>query len=77
MRGLCVVLAGLALGCSGSRARPSGPPPEYEAPRVTPWDAGAAPADEFSEAERGGEPVTDGDEPTSADAGKDALPPAE
>jgi hypothetical protein len=63
----------LALACSGAQARPSGPPPEYEKPRVLPWDAAAPQDDPFAEAERGGEPVTselDG----SGDAGNDALP---
>jgi hypothetical protein len=76
---LAVACTGLALdfGCSGSRARPTAPPPEYEKPTVSAWDAGAPPPDEFSEAERGGEPVTDTDEESSGDAGKDALPPAD
>lgn len=80
MRELGLVLACVALallGCSGSRARPTGPPPEYERPVVAPWDAGAPPADEFAEAERGGEPVTDLEDEPSGDAGKDALPPAD
>jgi hypothetical protein len=74
---LALACTGLVLGCSGSRARPTAPPPEYERPAVLPWDAGPPPADEFSEAERGGEPVTDTAEVSSGDAGKDALPPAE
>jgi hypothetical protein len=76
VRGLWLALAGLAVSCSGAQARPSGPPPEYEKPVVTSWDAGAPPPDEFSEAERGGELVTDSEEQPSGDAGNDALPPA-
>jgi hypothetical protein len=46
----------MALGaCSGPK-RPTAPPPEYEAPRVTPWDA-AAPPDPFDNLQ--GEAVTE------------------
>jgi hypothetical protein len=58
--GLSLPLVALALsGCPG-RNRPTAPPPEYEAPVVTPWDS-AAPADPLEGIE--GEEVTD-DEPT-------------
>ena len=76
LRLLALAGAGWVFGCSGAQARPTAPPPEYEKPVLAPWDAGAPPADEFAEAERGGEPVTDSDEESSGDAGKDALPPA-
>jgi hypothetical protein len=37
----CVTLAG-AVGCAGHAAGlPAGPAPEYERPRLAPWDAGA------------------------------------
>lgn len=46
----------LVAGCSARRERPPGPPPEYERPRVTPWDAGA-PVDPLDDIK--GEEVTD------------------
>lgn len=33
---------GLLVGCAANEPRPSGPPPEYEPPRVLAWDAGGA-----------------------------------
>lgn len=60
-----LLLAGvLVSGCSARRERPPGPPPEYERPRVTPWDSGA-PVDPLDDIK--GEEVTD-DEPAT-DAG--------
>lgn len=60
-----LLLAGvLVAGCSARRERPPGPPPEYERPRVTPWDSGA-PVDPLDDIK--GEEVTD-DEPAT-DAG--------
>lgn len=60
-----LLLAGvLVAGCSARHERPPGPPPEYERPRVTPWDSGA-PVDPLDDIK--GEEVTD-DEPAT-DAG--------
>lgn len=63
---LAVALGLLAAACPGPRRTPQGPPPEYEPPRVMPWDSGGG-TDPFAEIE--GEDVTD-DEPGD-DAGVD------
>ena len=42
--GLALLLLGAALACSGRRLPPGTPPPEYEAPIVTPWRAESADA---------------------------------
>ena len=44
--GLCCAV----LSCAGRERRPPGPPPEYEPPRVMPWDAGSPsePEDPFA-----------------------------
>ncbi len=60
MKGTLALLGSVALctavvACSGPK-RPTAPPPEYEAPRVTPWDA-AAPPDPFDNLQ--GEAVTE------------------
>jgi hypothetical protein len=55
-----LLCAALAAGCSAQRSRPSGPPPEYELPVVTAWDAGTR-ADPLESAEESGQWV---DEPT-------------
>jgi hypothetical protein len=77
-RAAFVVACALILnGCSG-RTRPTGPPPEFEPPRVRAWDAGRA-VDPLEAAEQSGEWVdeegTDGGAPKSGrgarDAGKD------
>ncbi len=68
---LVVALLG---GCSSKPVRPAGPPPEYERPRVLPWDAGA-PRDPLDDVK--GEDVTD-DEPEDSGpslAPVDAPPP--
>lgn len=56
---LALLVALVVVGCSSRRQRPPGPAPEYEPPRVTPWDAGA-PVDPLDTVK--GEEVTD-DEP--------------
>lgn len=43
----------LALGACGAPRKPVGPAPEYEAPRVLPWDAGA-PSDPLDRAATSG-----------------------
>ena len=59
-----VLACALALnGCSG-RIRPTGPPPEFEPPRVRAWDAGRA-VDPLEAAEQSGEWVDE----EGADAG--------
>lgn len=69
-----VALCAAMVACSGPK-RPTAPPPEYEAPRVTPWDA-AAPPDPFDNLQ--GEAVTEEppapEETPAADAG---LPSAD
>ncbi|HMR07400.1 MAG TPA: hypothetical protein PKA88_16580 [Polyangiaceae bacterium] len=50
-----ILLCTAPVACSGPK-RPTAPPPEYEAPRVTPWDA-AAPPDPFDNLQ--GEAVTE------------------
>ncbi|MCK6536459.1 MAG: hypothetical protein L6Q84_26105 [Polyangiaceae bacterium] len=70
---VALLAALVALACSSRRQRPPGPPPEYERPRVTPWDSGA-PVDPLDTVK--GEEVTD-DEPAppATDAGaSDAAP---
>ena len=62
----------VAAACSGQRARPAGPPPEYEAPVVTPWDAGK-PVDPLNSAE--GDWVEEVDEAGASDAETDADRP--
>ncbi len=57
------------LGCP-TRQRPTGPPPEYEVPRVMPWDA-AAPVDPLDDLE--GEAVTDDPEPPAPETTPDAA----
>ena len=77
---VALLAALVALACSPRRERPPGPPPEYERPRVTPWDSGA-PVDPPDSVK--GEEVTD-DEPVppatdagASDAGaSDAAPTA-
>lgn len=61
-----------ALACSPRRERPPGPPPEYERPRVTEWDAGA-PVDPLDDIK--GEEVTD-DEPDAGAPAADGAAPA-
>jgi hypothetical protein len=67
-----LVAAVFAAACSGQRARPAGPPPEYEAPVVMPWDAGK-PVDPLNSAE--GEWVDEADEAGASDAEIDADRP--
>ncbi|MBX3181817.1 MAG: hypothetical protein KIT72_11855 [Polyangiaceae bacterium] len=72
----CLCLGWLAVGCGGTRERPALPPPEYERPVLTPWDApqqqgawgdqGDA-LDDLDEDEDEPPP----DEPEAADAGAD------
>lgn len=65
-----LLFAALA-ACSARRERPPGPPPEYERPRVTPWDSGA-PVDPLDNVK--GEEVTDDEEVADAAAAGDAGP---
>jgi hypothetical protein len=50
-----LVAAGALAGCPGSQALPKGPPPEYEKPVLSAWDAGRpSPAsDPFAAAQEG------------------------
>jgi hypothetical protein len=50
---LLILLGGI--GCSSRPQRPAGPPPEYEPPRVAPWDGGRASdeGDPFADAAEG------------------------
>jgi hypothetical protein len=66
LRFACATVLLLA-GCP-ARGGPTAPPPEYEPPIVTPWDAGA-PADPLEGVE--GEEVTDDEPPAPADAAPD------
>jgi len=57
-----------ALGCAGAPRTPSGPPPEYEKPQVSEWDAGAPPpaspapfVDELEKAPQASDAGTGGD----------------
>ncbi|MFO0569795.1 MAG: hypothetical protein U0263_29365 [Polyangiaceae bacterium] len=59
---IALSLPALLGGCSGKQARPAGPPPEDERPRVMAWDSGA-PHDPLDDVK--GEEVTD-DEPDDA-----------
>lgn len=54
-------------GCSGAKSRPLGPPPEYEAPVVAPWDAGVT-LDPLEQAERQGEWASEPGNSASASA---------
>jgi hypothetical protein len=63
-----------SLGC-GPPAVPPGPPPEYERPRLEPWDAAPA-ADPFDLAEAQADWVDEGPEPDAGPAAEDAGPPA-
>jgi len=56
-------------GCPSKRTRPPGPPPEYEPPRVTAWDAGK-PVDPLDQVQ--GEEVTDDDAPDATAPAQDA-----
>lgn len=55
--------------CSSRPKRPAGPPPEYERPRVIPWDAGT-PRDPLDDV--AGEAVTDDDDADASPAATDA-----
>jgi hypothetical protein len=67
-------LFAVAAGASacGARQRPAGPPPEYEKPVVTPWDAGA-PVDPLAAAEATGEVVDDTPEAEAGAPGDGAV----
>jgi hypothetical protein len=66
--GLCAILL-LISGCTGSKPRPVGPAPEYEEPRILPWDAGAS-RDPLAEAMENAESVDEA--PRAEDAGVEA-----
>jgi hypothetical protein len=55
--GLSVVFA-LVTSCAGGARRAGGPPPEYERPQVSEWDAGT-PIDPLEQAAAAGERVDD------------------
>ena len=59
----------LISGCTGSKPRPMGPAPVYEAPRISPWDAGAS-RDPLAEAMENAESVDEA--PGAQDAGVEA-----
>lgn len=72
------VLVAVITACAGGARRVGGPPPEYERPQVSEWDAGT-PIDPLEQAVAAGEPVDDPpleapDGAASAeDAGSDAV----
>jgi hypothetical protein len=79
LRPVAVALVVVGIGCSSRAVRPAGPPPEYEPPVVTPWDAGrpSDQADPFADAAEGEWTTEPGDEPGPADAGSEGGAPAD
>lgn len=71
-----LVLLALSAGCGGTKQRPDLPAPEYEAPQVMPWDAGAAPDPLDEGAEEWLDEEDEADEGAAApeDAGLEASP---
>jgi len=82
MRGfgwVLLVCGALGVACATPERRPSGPPPEYIAPRVLPWDAGVSvePEDPFAAAAAGEWLDQQEASPGSVDAGQDAMAPVD